>query len=258
MSRFDRLEFEPARQQKPAVAQPVSEAETDDANWLKKAITERQKGLHEAALRLYSRALEWDRSLVAGWVGQVQMLIALQEYPEAELWAKKALELFKNNPELLAARAQALCRLGNLNEAQIASDMSLNQQGQSAYPWLVRAEVILARKEKNETYCFDKAVQSGGDWLMLLDMAAVYEQYGRINQSLIRARQAVERAPGQAYCWYCQGKYEASLGLNRPAEISFKRCLELVPNHVEAHRAWQQVRRGGPGMRRLFRRWFGG
>ena len=33
-------------------------------------------------------------SLVAGWLGQVQMLVFLGEYPEAELWARKALELF--------------------------------------------------------------------------------------------------------------------------------------------------------------------
>jgi len=34
------------------------------------------------------------------------MLIALEEYSEAELWARKALELFRNQVDLQAARAR--------------------------------------------------------------------------------------------------------------------------------------------------------
>ena len=58
---------------------------------------------------LFPRAGAGPR-LVAGWVGQVQMLVQLQEYPEADLWSRKGLELFPNNGELLAGRAQAFCR----------------------------------------------------------------------------------------------------------------------------------------------------
>ena len=56
-------------------------------------------------LRFYSRALEEDKTLIVGWVGQVQMLVQLGELKEAETWARKALELYPNNPELLAGRA---------------------------------------------------------------------------------------------------------------------------------------------------------
>jgi len=84
---------------------------------MKAAGEERRNGLHESALRYYSRALELDKSQAAGWVGQVQMLVAMNECPEADLWSRKALELFKNNPDLLAARAQALCRIGDLKNA---------------------------------------------------------------------------------------------------------------------------------------------
>jgi tetratricopeptide (TPR) repeat protein len=261
MSRFDRLEFEPLSE-KPrpeAKATPViPEAEMTERDWLKRAIRERQQGQHEAALRLYSRALEWDKSLVAGWVGQVQMLIALNENPEAELWARKALELFKNNADLLAGRTQALTRLARYSEAQASSDLSLNQQGQTHYPWIARAELLLARKEKNEAYCFDKAMQLGGDWLTLLEIAAVYEKYGKLNQSLIRARQAVEKAPDQPQCWYCQGRYEAALGLKRPAELSLKRCRDLMPKHTEAKDLLREVQRGSTGGGGWFKRWFGG
>ena len=58
---------------------------------MNKADQSRRAGLYENALKFYSRALELDRSLVAGWVGQVQMLVQLEEYPEAELWSRKGL-----------------------------------------------------------------------------------------------------------------------------------------------------------------------
>src|SRR5437763_3829185 len=109
---------------------------------------DRRLGLYEGSLKYYSRALEVDKSLVAAWVGQVQMLIMLGEFPEAELWSRKALELFKNNAELMAARAQALCRTGDLKEAQAMCDAALGQQGISAYPWVTRGEVMVARKEE--------------------------------------------------------------------------------------------------------------
>src|SRR4051794_33990974 len=115
LARFDRLEFddEPegeAEGLKPAI--PPESERGDQAAWMAKADDHRRRGLYENALRHYSRALELDRSLVAGWVGQVQMLILLGEHPEAELWSRKALELFKGQGDLMAGRAQALARIG--------------------------------------------------------------------------------------------------------------------------------------------------
>src|SRR4051794_34881096 len=110
MKRFDRLELDTAQSesQTTSAARSQSQPSADDRDalhWLRVATDQRRNGEYEKSLRHYSRALELDRSQVSGWVGQVQMLIALEEYPEAELWARKALELFKSNAELLAARA---------------------------------------------------------------------------------------------------------------------------------------------------------
>ena len=73
---------------------------------MKRADLSRRAGQYENALTFYSRALELDRSVVGGWVGQVQMLVQLGEYPEADLWGRKALELFPNNGEAMAGRAK--------------------------------------------------------------------------------------------------------------------------------------------------------
>ena len=45
------------------------------------------------------------------------MLVELGEYQEAKLWADKAIEKFPGDPELLAAKAVALARSGDLQGA---------------------------------------------------------------------------------------------------------------------------------------------
>jgi Flp pilus assembly protein TadD len=263
MSRFDRLEF---GDQQPLLGAGTSQQQHshlglapdhDERHWLRMATDERRRGLHESALRYYSRALELDKSLVAGWAGQVQMLIALGEYPEAELWSRKALELFKNNAELLAGRAQALCRAGDLAAAQASCDAAIGQQGMFASPWVARGELMLARKDNLDEYCFDKAAQLDPDWLVPLEIGAIYLHYGREAKALTRTRQAVEKAPDQAYCWYRQGECELALGLTGPAERSFARCLQLVPNHADAARAVAGMKTNRRVVRRFFRRMFG-
>lgn len=260
MRRFDLLEFgeqEPRRDQTTRQqTQRGLESAGEERDWLQMALDERRRGLHESALRYYSRALELDKSLVAGWVGQIRMLIALGEYPEAELWSRKALELFKNNAELLAGRAQALCRAGDLKSAQASCDAAIGQQGMFAYPWVARGEVMLARKENLDEYCFDKAVQLDPDWLMPLEIGTIYQHYGRDAKALTRIRQAVEKAPDQAYCWYRQGACELALGLTGAAEKSFARCLQLVPEHADAQRALKDIANNRGVVKNFFRRMF--
>src|SRR6516165_7152609 len=104
MARFERLEFDDGAEDEPesAHAPRFSLAqERDSGFWLRQADDHRRRGLYENSLRYYSRALEFDRSLAAGWLGQVQMLVLLGECPEAELWARKALELFKSQGDLM-------------------------------------------------------------------------------------------------------------------------------------------------------------
>jgi tetratricopeptide (TPR) repeat protein len=263
MKRFDRLEFEDANPRHEQ-AEDVSAAQQlfprtvdeqrDEHHWIRVAVDERRNGMHEAALRYYSRALELDKSLVQGWVGQVQMLIALGEYPEAELWSRKALELFRNNAELLAARAQALCRIGDLKSAQASCDAAIGQQGMFSAPWIARGELMLARRERTEEYCFDKAEQSDADWLVPLEIGVIYEFYGRAAKALSRTRKAVETAPDHAYCWYRQGVCEMALDLVVPAEKSFRRCLQIAPKHEEARTALFALDRTRRPVRRFFRR----
>jgi tetratricopeptide (TPR) repeat protein len=246
--RFERLELEESKRTETSPVQQLSTAsETrDSAYWLRLADQNRRQGLFEEALRLYSRAVELDRSMVVGWVGQVRMLIALEEFPEAELWARKALELFRNQADLAAGRAQALCRNGELQQAQATCDVALAQQGQSYYPWLVRGDLMLARKNGVAEHCFDKVVQLSSDWLTLIDVAEIYLYYHLHAKALQRCQQALTNAMDQPYVWYLQGQCESAMGMSDAARRSFKHCLDLEPRYERARVAMESAttRRG--------------
>ncbi|MGO9467430.1 MAG: tetratricopeptide repeat protein [Isosphaeraceae bacterium] len=261
MARFERLEFDHELQEglpgpDPAGNEP--EANRDQLVWMHKADEHRRRGLHENALRYYSRALELDKSLTAGWLGQVQMLVHLGEYPEAELWARKSLEIFKGHGDLMAARAQALARIGDRTQAMELADAAFRQEGSSAYRWMVRGELLVMARDDVDRHCFDKAVGVDRDWLVPLESALIYLHHEQPSKGLLRARQAVEMSPQNFYAWFVEGQCEQALGFDRPAEESYRRVLELSPRHVDANRKLAEIANQGwslsKGLRRLIGR----
>jgi len=255
MPRFDRLELEPS-------ASPISPPQAngndlarDEHHWLRMADAERRQGNYENALRFYSRSLESDKSLVAGWLGQIQMLVFLGEYPEADLWASKALELFKNQPDLLAARAQAVCRKGDFSQARSICDLAFAQPGQSAYRWSVRGELMAATRQDMDRYCFDKAVQVDSDWLVPLEAGAIFRYYRQPSKALVYTRKAIAQQPENAHLWFQQARCETELNLYDSACRSLRRCLELEPHHTEAATMLANLDVKGGRLARIFR-WF--
>jgi Tfp pilus assembly protein PilF len=209
-------------------------------------------------LRYYSRALEEDKSLVAGWIGQVQMLVLLEEAKEAAVWSRKALELFPGNGDLMAGGAQAHCRMGDSRQAHALCDGAINQEGVSAYRWMVRGELMLAGRQGVESHCFDKAQQIEHDWLVPLEISLTYLYYGSPGKALSRVRLAVEAAPECFHPWYVQGLCQMRVGLDRHARQSFNRCQELCPGHVDSRSRLAELDVQGWSPARLWRRLFGG
>jgi tetratricopeptide (TPR) repeat protein len=231
--RFDKLEFDRPPQE-PSGKKPELRVDKDEKYWAKLADENRRTGSYETALRFYSRALEIDKTLVAAWVGQVQMLVQLGEYPQASLWSQKALELFPSHGDLMAAQAQAECRLGNMKKAHSLSDGSLRQRGESAYRWQVRGELMLSGRQRTDRHCFDKAQLADNDWLVPLETALIYCYYKGFGMAQQRAQLAVEKAPDAYYAWYLLGLCQTKLGFDSSARVSFQHCLELCPRHAEA------------------------
>jgi tetratricopeptide (TPR) repeat protein len=234
MPRFDRLELDgPPPDDEQAGRQPGADVR-DERHWLELADRERRQGHHETALRYYSRALEDNKAVIAGWVGQVQMLVLLGEYPEAELWARKALEIFKNQPDLLAGRAQAFGRLGDRRQAMACCDQALGQPGESAYRWAVRGELMLTGKETLDRHCFDKATAADPDWLVAAEIGLTLMHYRQPSKALPRFRAAIEAEPEVAFVWYQRAVCEKELGLADAARKSLRRVRELAPGHPDA------------------------
>ncbi len=250
MPRFTKLELQTSVSAE-AASNLTPRVETGSTAWMQRADQSRRSGSYEGALQFFSRALEDDKTLVRAWVGQVQMLIMLGEHPEAEVWSRKALELFPAEGDLHAARAQALVRLQRTKEAFASVDAAMSQPGQSAYRWTVRGELLLAGRQSTERHCFDKALQTDGDWLVPVNIALIYLEYRQPSNALNRARTGTERDPGAAYAWYVQGVCQAELGLDGPSAKSLRTCLELSPGHRDAEDRLQALRQGGSLWKRV-------
>jgi len=258
MPRFNRLELPDDPPPVPKTEQPAKDVAPEKryrnsvADWMLEASNHRRMGRHEAALRSYGRALECERSHVAAWVGQAQMLILLGEPRQAEMWTVSGLKVFPNNADLFAARAQAVCRLGNHREALAFNDAAIQGEGNSAYRWSVRGELMTATKSANAGHCFDSAEQIDADWLVRIENANILRFYRYPLQAMARVTAAVHTAPNAAYAWLIKGICEYEAGFNTQANKSMEQALQLDSGFKEA-RYWQSIVEQDTGfLRRLW------
>lgn len=216
-----------------------------------------RSGHFETALQMYTRALRGDRSLITAWVGQVQMLVELTEYPEARLWADKALELFKGNGELLAGRAQACLRQGDAKGAVTSSDLSIQSQGSSALRWRVRGEVMLRSAAQRARDCFEKSLaEPGADWFDRVLIARVYLYHRLPAAALQYAQVGVDMQPSVPYPWLILGHCQAALGMRERAAASYENSMQLPGGQAGAAAALRELQQMGRTTR--VRRWLGG
>jgi tetratricopeptide (TPR) repeat protein len=260
VARFNRLELpdDPPLEPQSREAQTVSEKpekryRNSIADWMQEASSQRRMGFYEAALRSYGRALECERSHVAAWVGQAQMLILLNEPRQAEMWTISGLKMFPGNADLYAARSQALCRLGNHREALQYNDAAIQGEGASAYRWSVRGEVMTATKASTAAHCFDSAEQIDADWLVRTENANILRFYKNSRSALGRAAAAVNIAPDAPFAWMIKGICEHESGFRPQAIKSLEQALQLDPEFKEAKR-WLTIVQTGTGgfLKRFF------
>jgi tetratricopeptide (TPR) repeat protein len=232
MGRFVNLEFDSDSEDRSRRAEkPVLK---DEAHYLFEARAAFEAGSFESALRLYSKVLEFNPKNVTAWTGQVRMLIELNENKEAKLWADKALEKFPQEPELLAAKAVALGRVGDLQGAILFSDAAIEERGDTPYVWLARGDVMLARNERRADYCFEKAMLlAPRDWFVAWLAARVRIYYEQFAMALKLLQQAVSWRADHFLLWIEMGLCQRSLGLVGPARDSFGLARQLNPGCTE-------------------------
>ena len=258
MSRFNNLEFGEefdgqlqSRQQSDSRHRLVK----DENYYLAQAQTGFENGLFEEALRLYAKVLEFNPRNAVAWTGQVRMLIELNEFEEAKKWADKALERFPDEPELLAAKAVALARLGDLQAAMVYSDASIGERGETPYLWLARGDVQMARKEKRAEYCFDKAFGlAPKNWFIRWLGARIRCYYRKFALALKLVQEALSFDAAQGVLWMQLGLCQQSLGLVEPARTSFQYARQFDTQSHNADTALRALYQMGL-WNRLRRRW---
>ncbi|MDA1274454.1 MAG: tetratricopeptide repeat protein [Verrucomicrobia bacterium] len=226
MSRFSNLEFGDSFEELPSRQRAVK----DGGYYLEAAHAAFRQGRFEQALRAYSKVLEFDSRNLDAWTLQVRMLIELGEFREANLWADKAMEFFPDEPEALAVKAVSLARLGNIQEALMFSDSSIEARGNTAYVWLARGDVFLARKEGRAEFCFEKALglfERGGFVYWLISRSCYF--YKQFSLAFKYAHQAVSLDASQAILWLQFARCQLALGLSGPASNSFLQARQLDP-----------------------------
>ncbi len=255
MSRFVNLEFgneSEDQSQRKAVTK-------DEPYYLAEARAAFESGRFEQALRSYSKVLEFNPQNAAAWTGQVRMLIELREFREAKLWADKALERFPHEPELLAAKAVALGRSGDLAGALAFSDASIEERGDTPYVWLARGDVMLARRERRADFCLEKALLlAPHDWLVLWLAARIRLYYKQFVLAMKLLQQAVELHTGHFLLWLELGRCQVAVGFAGAAERSLEQALQLNPDCEEATLALVHLHNSGfwSPLRNAWRRLF--
>lgn len=265
MGRFANLEFNREDESRRELNRATTGPEIDAQHHTREAEERFREGRFEKALRAYSRALEHNSAMAEAWVGQVRMLLELGEPKEARLWADKALELFRDHPELLAAKAVALARLGEPGEAMKLSDTALAQKGETAWVWQARGEVLLARGQRNEDFCFQKAVAlAPKDWFTRVAVARIYRLYRVFARALKWLQEALSLNATSAFIWAEIAGCQASMGLVAEARVSYGNALQLDSDCPGARMALLALESEGPGralwrkIARFFRRDDGG
>jgi tetratricopeptide (TPR) repeat protein len=236
--RFTNLELRDDHQQEEVAFEEPRKANREERDYLAQADEAYRWGRFETALRLYTRCLEDDRAVIPAWVGQVQMLVQLGEYQEARLWSDKALELFRDHGDLLAAKAQACARLKDYRAALACSDASLHVPGSSPSRWQARGEVLLAKGQRYHEESFQKSLtEKQADWFDRVVIARIYLFYRRATNALHHLKAAAEMEPARVVVWFEMGNGQAALGLTSAARTSYERCLELHRDYREAQKA---------------------
>jgi tetratricopeptide (TPR) repeat protein len=239
MSRFANLEFGDESHQRSRGPGELR----NESSCFAEAIAAFASGAFERALRSFATVLEFNPSNTAAWCGQVRMLVELGEFQEASRWADKALEKFPRDAELLAAKAVAVARLGDTKAALAFSDAAVEEQGNAAYVWLSRGDVMLARQEKRADYCFEKArLLAPRDWLVQWLAARIHLYYEKFALALKHAQQALALDAAQHVVWLELGRCQKSLGMLALAQTSFEQALQLDPNCREADHALAELR----------------
>ena len=246
MSRFRHIDqAEPAREvdAPPRPAEPAY----DYAWFVTRGDEALSRGRFEAALRLYGRALEEDRTRAAPWLGQIRALLEMGRASDALTWLEQAANVAGESPALHALWGIAAAREGRLEDAVAWSDRAMRHGRDEALVWLARAEVVYARGDvKIAGLTLNKAHEREPG----PDTARRCGEVALAARDLPTARTWLERAvralPEDPLVAMRLGVYWAHAGYDDRARSELERALALEPGLEPARLALDDLDARGP------------
>lgn len=225
---------------------------SDYPTFIQRGDTHFFQGEHEKALRFYSRALQMESTRQYPWIGQIYCLLQMRQLSEADLWIKRALELFPDDPALLSLRSVVLARKGMIKRAIGSSDYAMTR-GSSPFCWLARGEVLLLAENTNAAFCFEKVMESiePDDWHIPFRIGMIYFEQGLWSSALEYFQKAAARRAANYWLWYHLGLCYMRLAFQQEAIDAFRQSIALNTAFPPAQEALRRATRVGP-LSRLF------
>jgi tetratricopeptide (TPR) repeat protein len=196
-------------------------------------------------LRNYSRALEVNNLFLAGWAGQVRMLIDLQEYKEAIVWSDKAMELFPEHPEFLSYKAIASFRDARFDQAMAFSDNALGKDNPGPWVWLARMELLTKKNRRIAESCIPKAIACAGREapLIRLEAGRILMRYRLYVMAMDFLSTAARDFPKSALAWLELGRCQRKLGYSQ-AKTTLEQCQSIHPQWDVAEAELAKIKTG--------------
>jgi tetratricopeptide (TPR) repeat protein/predicted Ser/Thr protein kinase len=212
------------------------------------------------AQQCYAGALEAMSGCREAWLGQVLMLLDMREYKDAWKWADKAVKMFKDDSELLAAKSMVIRKLGQEQYSQQLCAAALKLGAGAGLAWLSQGEQLLPGNLAKARKCFDKAlVRASARELMHLRVAQAYLAQGEDQEALHMLRMALASLPQSALAHYLLGQAQEGLKKYDQAREAFARAAQLAPENQQYRAAAEAAspsitRRFSGAIKRIFKR----
>jgi tetratricopeptide (TPR) repeat protein len=189
-----------------------------------------------AAREQLVRALEIDASLMAARRILLEVRTALAEYDLVIEDGRRILAARPDERRVRVLVAQALVRRRDLAEAlALLEQVPTTDRDEQVHYALARiyrmqGDLELARAHLEQAHELN-ALQPD----VLATLLAIDSGQGRLPESLVRLRAAVDADPGSSTLLQLRGVAEARSGLSSEAESSFRAAIDLDPNNLSAY-----------------------
>lgn len=201
------------------------------------------QGEYQKALRLYSRAIQADRTQIGPWLGQVLCLLELKQYKEAMVWVKRALELFPEDPRVLSIQGAVMAHQGMVQRGLGCSDYAMSHGAQDPLTWVLRGEILSLAENKNAVFCFEKAMEScaSDEWHIPAQIGLFLLRLRHWSPAAQYLKRAVAANPNSDFLWMSLGSAYERLGLGQSAHEAYSAAAHLNPQKPEICQALKRL-----------------